>query len=83
MVWQPSGQDPGTVLWVQPSGRVPPGTVIAVTAAFQPDHASDGHGPGDRHGPRDGHGNGDGHGARDGRGRRRRGRQRLILGWLS
>lgn len=48
--WQPSGQDPGTVLSVQPSGRVPAGSVIAVTAAAPPHH--------DRHGH--GHGNGDG-----------------------
>ena len=50
--WQPSGQDPGTVLSVQPSGRVPAGSVIAVTAAAPPHH--------DRHGHGDGHGNGDG-----------------------
>jgi eukaryotic-like serine/threonine-protein kinase len=50
--WQPSGQDPGTVLSVQPSGRVPAGSVIAITAAAPPHH--------DRHGHGDGHGNGDG-----------------------
>ena len=50
--WQTSGQDPGTVLSVRPSGRVPAGSVIAVTAAAEPRH--------DRHGHGDGHGNGDG-----------------------
>ena len=50
--WQPSGQDPGTVLSVQPSGRVPAGSVIAITAAAPPHH--------DRHGHGDGHGTGDG-----------------------
>ena len=50
--WQPSGQDPGTVLSVQPSGRVPAGSVIAITAAAPPHH--------DRHGHGGGHGNGDG-----------------------
>jgi eukaryotic-like serine/threonine-protein kinase len=50
--WQPSGQDPGTVLSVQPSGPVPAGSVIAITAAAPPHH--------DRHGHGDGHGNGDG-----------------------
>jgi len=50
--WQPSGQDPGTVLSVQPSGPVPAGSVIAITAAAPPHHGRHGHG--------DGHGNGDG-----------------------
>ena len=50
--WQPSGQDPGTVLSVQPSGPVPAGSVIAITAAAPPHH--------DRHRHGDGHGNGDG-----------------------
>ena len=50
--WQPSGQDPGTVLSVQPSGPVPAGSVIAITAAAPPHH--------DRHGHGDGHDNGDG-----------------------
>ena len=54
LVWQPSSQDPGTVLSVQPSGRVPAGSVIAVTAA-SPLHPG-GHG----HGHGDGRGNGDG-----------------------
>jgi serine/threonine-protein kinase len=30
VLWQPSGQDPGTVLSVQPSGQVPAGSVIAI-----------------------------------------------------
>ena len=54
LVWQPSSQDPGTVLSVQPSGPVPAGSVIAVTAA-SPLHPG-GHG----HGHGDGRGNGDG-----------------------
>jgi serine/threonine-protein kinase len=52
VLWQPSGQDPGTVLSVQPSGRVPAGSVIAVTAAALPHHDGHGHGHGQ--------GNGDG-----------------------
>jgi len=51
VVWQPSGQDPGTVLSVQPSGQVPAGSVIAVTAAS---------GPHDKHGHDNGQGNGNG-----------------------
>ena len=54
LVWEPSSQDPGTVLSVQPSGPVPAGSVIAVTAA-SPLHPG-GHG----HGHGDGRGNGDG-----------------------
>jgi serine/threonine-protein kinase len=52
VLWQPSGQDPGTVLSVQPSGPVPTGSVVTVTAASPPRH----HGHGDGHG--DGQGNG-------------------------
>jgi len=52
VLWQPGGQDPGTVLSVQPTGPVPAGSVITVTAAAPPDH--------DRHGHGDGQGNGDG-----------------------
>jgi len=48
VLWQPGGQDPGTVLSVQPTGRVPAGRVITVTAAAPPN--------------RDGHGHGDGQG---------------------
>jgi eukaryotic-like serine/threonine-protein kinase len=50
--WQPSGQDPGTVLAVQPSGPVPAGSVIVITAASQLHPEGDGHS----------NGNGDGHG---------------------
>ena len=50
--WQTSGQAPGTVLSVRPSGPVPAGSVIAITAAAPPHHGRHGHG--------DGHGNGDG-----------------------
>jgi eukaryotic-like serine/threonine-protein kinase len=54
LVWQPSSQDPGTVLSVQPSGRVPAGSVIAITVA-SPLHLG-GHGHG--HGGGQGHGDG-------------------------
>jgi beta-lactam-binding protein with PASTA domain len=47
VVWRPSDQDPGTVLSVQPSGRVRAGSVVAVIAAFQPDRAGYGNGGGD------------------------------------
>ena len=50
--WHPSDQQAGTVLSVQPSGQVPAGSVIAITAAAPPHH--------DRHGYGNGHGNGDG-----------------------
>lgn len=50
VLWQPSDQDPGTVLSVQPSGQVPAGSVITVTAA------SHHHG----HGNGNGQGNGNG-----------------------
>ena len=53
--YQPSGQDPGTVLSVLPSGPVPAGSLITVTAASSPPHH---HG----HGHGDGQGNGDGGG---------------------
>ena len=52
VTWQPSEQDPGTVLSVQPSGQVPAGSMIAVTAAGPTHH--------DRHGHGDGPGNGNG-----------------------
>ena len=51
--WQPSHQDPGTVLALQPSGRVPAGSLIIITAAYRLHH-------GDGHGPGNGQGNGDG-----------------------
>jgi len=54
VVWQPSEQDPGTVLSVQPSGQVPGGSMIAVTAAGPTHH--------DRHGHSDGPANGQGNG---------------------
>jgi serine/threonine-protein kinase len=54
VLWQPSDQDPGTVLSVQPAGPVPAGSVITVNAASQPHH--------DRHGQGDGQGNGNGNG---------------------
>ncbi len=37
VLWRPSGQQPpGTVLSVQPDGRVPAGSIVVVTAALQP-----------------------------------------------
>jgi hypothetical protein len=54
--WQPTDQEPGTVLGVQPSGPVPARSVIVITAASQPHPEGDGHG--NSHG--NGHGNGDG-----------------------
>jgi eukaryotic-like serine/threonine-protein kinase len=59
LAWQPShDQRPGTVLSVQPSGKILAGTTVAVTGASQPngDHHDLGHG-GDGHG---GNGNGQG-----------------------
>jgi eukaryotic-like serine/threonine-protein kinase len=58
VIWQPSEQDPGTVLSVQPSGQVPAGSMIAVTAA-EPTH-HDRHGHGDAPGNGNGQGNGNG-----------------------
>ena len=52
--WQPSGLQPGTVLALQPSGPVPAGSVIVITAASQLD--PEGNGRGDGNGG--GHGNG-------------------------
>jgi eukaryotic-like serine/threonine-protein kinase len=49
--WTPSGQDPGTVMSVQPSGAVPAGSTVTVTAAYP---APDGH-----HHHHDGSGGGD------------------------
>jgi serine/threonine-protein kinase len=46
------GQDPGTVISVQPGGRVPAGSIVTVTAAVKPP----------------GHGNGDGNGQGNGGG---------------
>jgi beta-lactam-binding protein with PASTA domain len=56
--WQPSGQDPGTVLAVQPSGRVPAGSMIVITAASQLPPGDNGHG--------NDNGNGHGNGKKDG-----------------
>jgi serine/threonine-protein kinase len=55
--WQPSDQDPGTVLAVQPTGRVPAGSLIVITAAYRLHH---GEGQGNGHGNGNGQGNGDG-----------------------
>jgi eukaryotic-like serine/threonine-protein kinase len=58
VIRQPSDQNPGTVLSVQPSGQVPAGSVIAVTAAGPTRHGRHDHGDGPGH--RNGQGNGDG-----------------------
>jgi len=55
LAWRPSGQDAGTVLSVQPSGRVPAGSVITVTVASSVPYPQ-----GHRHGHGDGQGNGNG-----------------------
>ena len=52
VLWQPGDGDPGTVLTVQPSGQVPAGTAITITAAAPPHRDRDGHGG-------QGNGNGD------------------------
>jgi len=58
LVWLPtSAWPPGTVLFVRPGGRLPPGTVVTVTAATQP--AQQGDQSGDRGNGNDGGGNGD------------------------
>lgn len=49
--WTPSGQDPGTVISVQPSGAVPAGSTVTVTAAVAA--------PGDHHHHGGNGGNGD------------------------
>jgi serine/threonine-protein kinase len=57
VLWRPSDlQPPGTVLSVQPGGRVPAGSVIVITGAFQ----SQDHGHGHDHGHGGGNGNGGG-----------------------
>ena len=56
VVWQPGGQDPGTVLSVQPSGQVPAGSMITVAAVRPAHHGRHDHGPGSGNGQ----GNGDG-----------------------
>jgi eukaryotic-like serine/threonine-protein kinase len=58
VVWAIGGeQEPGTVISVQPSGLVRPGSTITVTAALRPPGHRDGHG-GDGHGGDGGGGNG-------------------------
>jgi len=58
--WQPTSQEPaGTVVSVQPGGKVPAGSVVVVTGALQPQPAGDNQG-GD-HGSGDGHDGGGGH----------------------
>jgi serine/threonine-protein kinase len=48
VLWQPSDQqEPGTVLSVQPSGRVAAGSQIVVTGALKPQGHGDGGGQGD------------------------------------
>jgi serine/threonine-protein kinase len=64
--WQPSDQQPGTVLAVQPSGPVPAGSLIVITAASQPHPEGDGHGNGNGQGNGNGHGHGNGNGNGDG-----------------
>jgi eukaryotic-like serine/threonine-protein kinase len=62
VLWRPTDlQPPRTVLSVQPGGRVPAGSTVIVTGAFQP--SGRGHGHGHDHGH--GHG-GDGGGGGDG-----------------
>jgi tRNA A-37 threonylcarbamoyl transferase component Bud32 len=47
VLWQPSDQqEPGTVLSVQPSGRVAAGSQVVVTGALRPHHHGDGNGNG-------------------------------------
>jgi eukaryotic-like serine/threonine-protein kinase len=59
VVWAVNGgKEPGTVISVQPSGQVPAGSTVTVTAALRP--------PGHRH--VHGHGHGDGHGHGGGQG---------------
>jgi hypothetical protein len=60
VAWVPSGQQPGTVVSVQPTGPVPAGTKITLTGAYQPHHHGHGRGRGDGNG--DGGGNGQGNG---------------------
>ena len=54
VLWQPSDGDPGTVLTVQPSGQVPAGTAITITAAAPPHHDRYSHGDGQSNGHGDG-----------------------------
>ena len=52
-------QDPGTVVSVQPTGQLPAGSTVLVTAVAQPGH---GHGNGNGNGKGNGNGNGEGNG---------------------
>ena len=58
--WQPTALEPaGTVISVEPGGRVPAGSAVVVTGALQPsglDHGGDGGDGGDRGGSGDGGG---------------------------
>jgi len=48
VLWQPSDQqEPGTVVSVQPSGRVAAGSQVVVTGALKPHGHGDGNGTGD------------------------------------
>ena len=60
LVWLPtSAWAPGTVLFVRPGGRLPPGTVVTVAAATQPAQQGGQSGEGgDGNGENDGGGNG-------------------------
>jgi len=52
-------QDPGTVVSVQPTGQLPAGATVLVTAVAQPGH---GHGNGNSNGNGNGNGGGEGNG---------------------
>jgi serine/threonine-protein kinase len=61
VTWRYNGhQQPGTVIFVQPTGRLPAGTTVAVTGALAPPGHRGGHGNGG--GNDQGNGNGDGQG---------------------
>jgi beta-lactam-binding protein with PASTA domain len=60
------GRAPGTVISVQPSGRVPAGSTVTVTRAVQP--PGHGHRNRDRNGNGNGNGNGTGTGTGTGQG---------------
>jgi serine/threonine-protein kinase len=63
VVWAVNGgKEPGTVISVQPSGQVPVGSTVMVTAALRPPGHRHGHGHGDGHGHGGGDGQGDGNG---------------------
>jgi serine/threonine-protein kinase len=61
VVWAADGgQEPGTVISVQPNGQVRPGSIITVTAAFRPPGQRDHHGHGGDGGGGNGQGGGNG-----------------------